>query len=116
MVGPTYNSRLVCDSYFETYMANPISSMNLGSEELSIEKYMQLLGRKFVDAKYNMIELVDLAWDIEVHLDSGLNDEPMEGNVVDDQPPLIDFLKPMSMPNYYLILQWKIHRSFQLWM
>jgi hypothetical protein len=50
-------------------MANLSSSLNLRNEELSIKKYMQLLGRIVVDAKYNMVELADLAWDIEAHLD-----------------------------------------------
>ena len=28
-----------------------------------IEEYMQLPWEEFVDAEYNMVELVDLAWD-----------------------------------------------------
>ena len=43
-------------------LASLTSSLNLRSEELPIEEYVQLVGEKIVDAKYNMIELVDLAW------------------------------------------------------
>ena len=60
--------------------------MNLGSEELPIEEYVQLVGEEIVDAEYNMAELVDLAWEGETHLGSNLNEEPMERNDVDDQP------------------------------
>ena len=34
--------------------------MNLASEKMPIEEYVQLVGEEFVDAKYNMVELVDL--------------------------------------------------------
>jgi hypothetical protein len=47
--------------------------------------------------------LVDLLWGGEIHLGLYLNEEPMEGNDVDDQLTP-SFLKPMSMPNYYQIL------------
>ena len=44
-------------------LASLISSLNLGSEELHVEEYVQLAGDKtIVDAKYNMIELVNLTW------------------------------------------------------
>jgi hypothetical protein len=33
-----------------------------------------------------MAELMDLAWGREIHLGLDLNEEPMEGNNVDDQP------------------------------
>ena len=62
-----------------------------------------------------MVALVDLAWAREIHLGLDLNEEPMEWDDVDDCPtPISSFLKPMSMPNYYQILQWSILRSFQL--
>ena len=67
-------------------LASLISSLNLGSEEMPIEEYVQLAGEEIVDAKYNMAELVDLAWGREIHLGLDLNEEPMEGNDVDDQP------------------------------
>ena len=35
--------------------------------------------------KYNTVELVDLTWGREVHLGLDLNEEPMEGNGVDDK-------------------------------
>ena len=33
-----------------------------------------------------MLELVDLAWGRKIHLGLNLNEEPMEGNDVDDRP------------------------------
>ena len=33
-----------------------------------------------------MVELVNLAWEGQIHLSSDLNDEPMKRNDVDDQP------------------------------
>jgi hypothetical protein len=33
-----------------------------------------------------MVELVGLAWNREIHLGLDLNEEPMKGNDVDDQP------------------------------
>ena len=37
-----------------------------------------------------MVELVNVAWGREIHLGLNLNEEPMEGNDVDDQPtPLV---------------------------
>ena len=47
-----------------------ISSLNLGSEDMPIEEYVQLAGQEIVDVEYNMIELVDLAWGREIHLGS----------------------------------------------
>ena len=38
-----------------------------------------------VDAKYNMVELADLAWGKEIHLGLHLNEEPIQGIDVDDQ-------------------------------
>ena len=67
-------------------LASLISSLNLGSEEMPIEEYVQLAREEIVDAEYNMVELVDLAWGREIHLGLDLNEEPMEGNDVDDQP------------------------------
>ena len=66
-------------------LASFISSLNIGSEEMAIEEYVQLARKEIVNAKYNMVELVDLAWGKEVHLGLHLNEEPMEGNRVDDQ-------------------------------
>ena len=65
-------------------MASLISSLDLGNEELPIEKYVQLAGEKIVDAKYNMAELVDLAWGDNIHLGLDLKEEPIAGNCVDD--------------------------------
>ena len=53
---------------------------------MCIEEYVQLVGEEIVDAKYNMAKLVDLAQGREVHLSLDLNEEPMEGNDVDDLP------------------------------
>jgi hypothetical protein len=61
-------------------------SLNLGSEEMSIEEYAQLAWEEIVDVEYNMVELVGLAWNREIHLGLNLNEEPMKGNDVDDQP------------------------------
>jgi hypothetical protein len=67
-------------------LSSLISSLKLGSEEMCIEDYVQLVGEEIVDAKYNMVELVDLARGREVDLGLDLNEEPMEGNHVDDPP------------------------------
>ena len=42
-------------------LANLISSLNLGNEEMAIDDYVQLVGEEIIDAKYNMAELLDLA-------------------------------------------------------
>ena len=63
-----------------------ISSLNLGSEELPIEEYVQLGGEKNVDAKYIIATLVNLAWGRKIHLGLDLNEELVKGNDVDDQP------------------------------
>jgi len=47
-------------------LANLISSLNLRSEEMLIEEYVQLVGEEIVDAKCNMVELMDLAWGGEI--------------------------------------------------
>ena len=65
-----------------------ISSLNLRSEEMHVEKCMQLVKEEIVDAMYNMAKFVDLAQGREVHLGSDWNEEPKENNV-DDQPTLI---------------------------
>jgi hypothetical protein len=36
--------------------------LKLGSEEMLIKKYVQLAGEEIVDAKCNIIELIDLAY------------------------------------------------------
>lgn len=69
-------------------LASLISSSNPENEEMPIDEYVQLLGEELFDAKYNMVELMDLAWGREFHLGSTLNKEPMEGNDVDNQPTL----------------------------
>ena len=69
--------------------ASRSSSLNLGNEEMSTKEYVQMAREEIVDAKYNMVDLVDLAWDREAHLGSGLIEEPMQGNDVDDQPTSI---------------------------
>ena len=71
-------------------LASLISSLNFKSEEMPIEEYVQLAGEGIVDVEYNMVGLVDLAWGREIHLGLHLNEEPMEGNDVEDQPtPII---------------------------
>ena len=63
-----------------------ISSLNLGSGEMLIEEHVQLAGEEIVDTEYTVAELVALAWGRETHLVLDLNEEPIHGNVVDDQP------------------------------
>lgn len=46
---------------------------------------MQLVGEKIVDLECNIIELVELAWNIEAHLYLDWNEDGVEGNDVDDQ-------------------------------
>jgi hypothetical protein len=65
-------------------LATLISYLNLGSEEMPIEEYLQLAVEDIVDAQYNMVELVDLAWGGDIWLGLNLNKEPM--NDVDDRP------------------------------
>ena len=65
-------------------LASLISSLNLGIEDLPIKEYVQLVGEEIVDAKYNIVELVDLAQDRKIHFDLDLNEQPMKGNDVDD--------------------------------
>ena len=48
-------------------LANLISSLNLGNEEMDIHDYVQLVGEEIIDAKYNMDELLDLAQGRENH-------------------------------------------------
>ena len=85
-------------------LASLISSLNLGSEEMVIQDYVQLVREEIVDAKSNMAKLVDLTWGREIHLGLILNEEPMEGNDVDDQPtPIVKLPQPISVPNYYQI-------------
>ena len=68
----------------ENELANLISYLNIGSEEMPIEEYVQWARKEIVDAKHNMVELVDLAWGREIHLALDLNKEPVKGNDVDD--------------------------------
>jgi hypothetical protein len=52
-----------------------------------------LVGEKIVDVEHDMVELVDLASGREIHLGLNLNEQPMEGNDVDDQPtPIVKLL------------------------
>ena len=75
-------------------LASLISSLNLGNEESCIDEYVQLAWDFFVNAKYNMVELVDLAWGIKIYLGLDLNDELMEENDVDDGPtPIVKLLQ-----------------------
>ena len=61
-----------------------------GTQEMHVEEYVQLVGGEIVDIEYNMVELVHLAWCREIHLALDLNEEPTEGNKLDDQPtPII---------------------------
>ena len=54
--------------------------MNLESEEMIIEKHVQLERDKIVDAEYSMDELVDLTWGREICLGLDLNEKPMNGD------------------------------------
>ena len=70
-------------------LASLVSPLNIGSEEMPIEEYVRLAWEVIVDAKCNMAKLMDLPWGRGVHLGIDLNEEPNEGNVVDDQPTLL---------------------------
>ena len=59
-----------------------ISSLNLGSEEMPVEVYVPLTGEEIVDVEYNMVELLDLAWDTKFHLGLDVNEKPMTGSDV----------------------------------
>ena len=75
-------------------LASLVSSLNIGSEEMPFEEYVQLAGEGIVDAKYKMAKLVDLARGSEIHLGLNWNEGPMKGNDVDDQPtPIVEFLQ-----------------------
>ena len=79
-----------------------------------IEEYVQFTREEIVDAEHNMAQLVDLAWCREVFLGLDLNEEPMEGNDVDDQPtPIVKIPQACEyaqlLSNFAIIL-----RSFQL--
>ena len=65
------------------------SSLNLGNDEMPIEKFVQFMREEIIDAEYNIVELVDLAWGIEVYLGLDLHQEPMKGYGVNDQPTSI---------------------------
>lgn len=52
-----------------------IPLLNLGIVEMFIAKYVQLAGEEFVDAKYNIVELLELAWGREIHLALDLNSQ-----------------------------------------
>ena len=70
-------------------LASLISSLNLGSEKMFVKEYVQLAWEDIVDAEHNMVKLVDLAWGREIQLGLYLNEGPMGGNDVDDQPTSI---------------------------
>ena len=90
-----------------------ISSLNLGSGEMLIEEYVQLAGEEIVDAEYTVTELVALAWGREIHLVLDLNEESIEGNLVDDQPTPNDKL-PQAHEYVQLLPNLCILGSFQL--
>jgi hypothetical protein len=86
-------------------LASLICSLNLGSVETPIEEYVQLVREEIVDAKYSMVELVNLARGKEIHLGLDLNEEPIKGNDVDDQAtPIIKLPQAYENANYYHIL------------
>ena len=70
------------------------------------------IGRRvIVDAeKYIMVELADLAWGRKVHLGLNLNEEPMEGNDVDDRPTRI-FKLPQAHEYAQLLLNSTMEHS-----
>ena len=85
---------------------------------------MQLAREEIVDVNYNMAELVDFTWGREFHLGLDLNEEPMKGNDVDDQPtPLVklpqahEYAKllsifPLEHPLEFLIIGVMTMQSF----
>ena len=72
-----------------------VSSLNIGSEE-----YLQLVGGEIVDANHYKVGLVILAWSKEIHLGINLNEDPVEGNDVDDHPTPI-----VKLPQAHEIVQ-----------
>ena len=86
-----------------------ISTLNLGSEEMLIEKYVQLVGEEIVDGEHSMVELVGLVWGREIHLGLNLNEEPMKNNHVNDQPTPI-----VNLPQAQLLSTLSTLQSFQL--
>ena len=93
-------------------LASTISSMNIGSEEICI----WLLWEEDVDARYSVVELVDLAWNREVHMGLDLNEKSMEGNDVDDRPTPIVKLPQTCENVHYQFLIWSILWRLQLQM
>ena len=80
---------------------------------MPIEEYLQLAWEEIVDEEYNMGELIILAWSKEIRLGLDFNEEPMEGNDVDDQPtPIVKLPRAYEHAHYYQILQWSILHSF----
>ena len=72
---------------------------------------MQLVGEDIVDVEYNMTELVDLAWGREIHLVFNLNEEPMKGYEVGDQPiPIVKL--PQAHEYAQLLSNLSILRNF----
>ena len=68
---------------------------------------------EIVDAKHDMAELVDLARGREIHSGSDLNEEPMEGNDVDNQPtPIVKLPRAREYANYYQICSGASFRVF----
>ena len=71
---------------------------------------MQLAREEIVDAKYNMGEMVDFTWAREIHLGLDLNEEPMKGNDVDDQPtPIVK----LPQAHEYAQLLSKLHSDMR---
>ena len=94
-------------------LTSHISSLNLGREEMPIEEYVQLAREEIVDVEYNMAELVDFAWGREIHLGLSLNEEPMDGNDLDERPTPIVML-PQAHEYVQLLSNLSILRKFQL--
>ena len=54
---------------------------------------------------------MDLTWSREIYLKLDLNEEPMDGNDMDDQPTPI--VKLPQAHEYAQLLQWSMLQSFQ---
>ena len=60
-----------------------------------------------------MAKLVDLTWDREIHLGLNFNEEPMEGNDMDDRPtPTVEV--PQTHQYAQLLPNRSILHNFQL--
>ena len=96
-------------------LASLISFLNLGSEEMPVEEYVQLVGERLLTQNTSWVSLVDLAWGREIHLGLDLHEEPMEGDDVDDQPtPIVKLPQAREYDRWLSNLQWSILRSFSV--